>query len=559
MKLKLTAALVVALALSQAVQAQQFIREYLISGSGAVQSTPVAIAFNPTYNTFHTLHSTTTGSMEAMRVNNTNYRPINGALISETGVALTPVAIAELKNMSYVLYGFNVSILGNPVPRYGICAFDHTSNTLVWTKELSCPSGIISVVPVDLTCDGTNTLFVTASSSVIGGLGEIYVASVNATTAGINWQQQYGIPVYGISPNNINFASNGSLYIGGIACNPGSIIDRAAYILRVSTAGLLQGDAFIQYTNCISNRVIAPTAKYHNGYVYLFAPSYIGADGNGVYYLAKLDAAISSILLHQEFIPGSFYPNTNFEFVNGGNNIFLHGIASPMDLGTPGYIDLTYTLNFVYSGGRKFPNMPTRLFPGSMISANNPVSNQVYTVLENPSNTANYYSILSNSNGYVGACDTAYQNYPVYCPLVLTAPTTSVSGLKGGVYLSANMLLTPITQTYTIDCTAPAFCPSCQVANPAGEPGTGLTIGKSRGELNVYPNPAESALHITLSQDAITHITLMDLNGRSAKTEIQQISTNEHQLDLSTLTPGIYFLTVETDAGYTLHEKIVKQ
>lgn len=72
----------------------------------------------------------------------------------------------------------------------------------------------------------------------------------------------------------------------------------------------------------------------------------------------------------------------------------------------------------------------------------------------------------------------------------------------------------------------------------------------------VYPNPANSFFNIE-SSSAIENITLTDLNGRTVK-NINVNSLSSTEVNISDLTAGMYFVTVQTDNG-SGSTKIIKK
>lgn len=71
----------------------------------------------------------------------------------------------------------------------------------------------------------------------------------------------------------------------------------------------------------------------------------------------------------------------------------------------------------------------------------------------------------------------------------------------------------------------------------------------------VYPNPTSSLINLQ-SNENIEQINLMDISGKIMHSE--QLKTNVHQLNISALPSGIYFLKIKTD-NTTETKKIVKQ
>jgi len=72
----------------------------------------------------------------------------------------------------------------------------------------------------------------------------------------------------------------------------------------------------------------------------------------------------------------------------------------------------------------------------------------------------------------------------------------------------------------------------------------------------VYPNPANDIFNIE-SNSAIKNITLTDLNGRTVK-NINVNSLSSAEVNISDLTAGMYFVTVQTDNG-SGSTKIIKK
>ncbi len=77
---------------------------------------------------------------------------------------------------------------------------------------------------------------------------------------------------------------------------------------------------------------------------------------------------------------------------------------------------------------------------------------------------------------------------------------------------------------------------------------------QSRLELSIYPNPADDMLMV--KSPAIRSISVTNLVGQRVKTVTLQ-SVEYHALDVSTLEPGLYFLTVDSEKG-TRSSKFIK-
>ena len=77
----------------------------------------------------------------------------------------------------------------------------------------------------------------------------------------------------------------------------------------------------------------------------------------------------------------------------------------------------------------------------------------------------------------------------------------------------------------------------------------------SFSNINLFPNPASNKLFIETNSGTIQKISIYDLTGKLIKT----ISTNtsKQELDISTLSPGLYFLDAVSDQR-TFRKRFVK-
>ena len=90
-----------------------------------------------------------------------------------------------------------------------------------------------------------------------------------------------------------------------------------------------------------------------------------------------------------------------------------------------------------------------------------------------------------------------------------------------------------------------------RIARPCESDGT-VGIGESTGNttISVYPNPASNVLHIQASH--LHKVELMDMSGRLIT------STDHHQLDISHLPAGAYFVRITTPENTTV-KRIIKK
>jgi CubicO group peptidase (beta-lactamase class C family) len=75
-------------------------------------------------------------------------------------------------------------------------------------------------------------------------------------------------------------------------------------------------------------------------------------------------------------------------------------------------------------------------------------------------------------------------------------------------------------------------------------PSTGINQLQPAIQILVYPNPASSVLHIEAPETTPFTSTITNLIGETISTH-----TNQHQLDIHSLPPGLYFIHVQTAEG----------
>lgn len=84
-----------------------------------------------------------------------------------------------------------------------------------------------------------------------------------------------------------------------------------------------------------------------------------------------------------------------------------------------------------------------------------------------------------------------------------------------------------------------------------------ITIRSNVAEVrfSVFPNPASASIKIRLQDAATAQLSIVD--GRGALVQQQKVNNNS-TIDISRLTPGIYYITVESN-GTKYTEKLIKQ
>ena len=149
--------------------------------------------------------------------------------------------------------------------------------------------------------------------------------------------------------------------------------------------------------------------------------------------------------------------------------------------------------------------------------------------------------IKGGSNGCVtltGTATTAMKNtnYPLVVMLKI----------KG----TANTILGPISQTI-IDSNS-KYAIYVQTPSSIGELNNSISI-------SLYPNPAKEKLEINVMENSLQNVEaiLMDMNCREvSRTEIHASKT---EIDLSTLSKGVYFVKFVNESGFAKTMKFIKE
>ena len=74
--------------------------------------------------------------------------------------------------------------------------------------------------------------------------------------------------------------------------------------------------------------------------------------------------------------------------------------------------------------------------------------------------------------------------------------------------------------------------------------------------ISVYPNPASAELFVKNENNIeLSAIKITDLTGKTVAYQNSQLSS----INISNLSKGMYFVTIETQTGNTFTSKIIKQ
>ncbi|MDR0205925.1 MAG: T9SS type A sorting domain-containing protein [Bacteroidales bacterium] len=89
--------------------------------------------------------------------------------------------------------------------------------------------------------------------------------------------------------------------------------------------------------------------------------------------------------------------------------------------------------------------------------------------------------------------------------------------------------------------------------------GIGEYVGLNEwgNNIRIYPNPTTGHLIIDNGQFTIINVEVFDIFERRQSSNLQFISSSQHQINISHLPPGIYFVKIQTEIG-TKMQKLIK-
>ena len=130
--------------------------------------------------------------------------------------------------------------------------------------------------------------------------------------------------------------------------------------------------------------------------------------------------------------------------------------------------------------------------------------------------------------------------------------------LNGSVGSNQNQLFSPtVTTTYSVVANNGACNSNTASITVSVTVCSGIAENQLSQNSTVYPNPTNGIVFITTNHlNTSTTIALTDVTGRTLFSKL--LSEEKTALDLSHFTSGIYFLSVQTNEGQTIH-KIIKQ
>lgn len=242
--------------------------------------------------------------------------------------------------------------------------------------------------------------------------------------------------------------------------------------------------------------------------------------------------------------------NTGTISVSVNNTTITATANSPVCAGSPAVLSASGASSYTWSTGTPFQSITVH-----------PSASTVYSVAGTDAT-----GCLANTTVAVNVNPappvTAQADKNVVCrnePVTLSASGASTYTWSTGASSASVTLSLPVDVVYTFTvtgaaangCTSQAVLPvlvsRCTALEELGDASTGVLV---------YPNPASNLLNFKLNSTGAARVELLDVTGRS----LMEMTTNAEvgQMDLSTLSQGVYYLRVSGPGG-AWTEKVVKQ
>jgi hypothetical protein len=309
------------------------------------------------------------------------------------------------------------------------------------------------------------------------------------------WKKKIGLAGWDETAYCIKTCANGNLLVSGLKQFHGSS-NQGPFIMRLDTSGIILWQNYYPSTTNANGSFDA--MEMPNGDIVFTGGKGYAVTGNGTLrrpMLTKVDA-LGNLIWQKEYGEQAVGHDFFTFLVNEKNN-------------------------FVISG--------------EIFSSNNTASGMVYEINQNGDSLfSRKYRILANSQNYFR--DIVQAPDKGYCFSGFVSPMNGDGG-------NQDIWLLKIDSTF------------CESAVSCGYPTSVRDINHELGEVSVYPNPANSIINLTDEQNQLQSETIVIKNYLG---QIVFTAPFSSQIDISSLSSGMYFLTVQ-DKSNKRTVKVVKE
>ncbi len=548
---KIALFILLGISLHASAQWPYFQQNHSSTTAGITYDYPVDIHFDGV-NKVYSYFTANNGGTIVAKYNSGTGAIVDVVYLSKSGLPFSPVRVRTQGTDYYAL--FNIVVSG--FNRFCLVKLNAATNAVVFVKQINNLSGNIDLAGVDFVHDGTANVYVLSNTYNAGNnQTDLAVTKIDVSTATpvVLWNYTYENTTREEFGSNI-IVQGTNLFVSAISVDQASILDRGPVLLKLDLNGNYVASRLYKYgSNCASARS-AGTWVMPGKALTLSSISYVGADGNGPLWLARIDPLTLNVTLQAHYSSGTAYMNPEIQVVRStaGNKVLMSGSAHFVNTATPGYVHCYFDLaTLAFTSGVYYGTTNPSPWAGQIFDTyiNTGIGMNVFTVAQNEG-FPNDYHLLKTSDLGDNACDLPYAISPSSCvfdyyqiPFVQRDNAAILSNIK-------LFSVAPVSDSLIESCYV--TCPGCELApNPnqssmTTKSGSISEIGEG---INAYPNPTTGLVKLEFNTETVTEIKVFNLIGVAVKASAQPTNFGA-TLDFGNELPGIYLI------HYTLNGEV---
>ncbi|MES2555945.1 MAG: T9SS type A sorting domain-containing protein [Bacteroidota bacterium] len=522
-------------------QLPYFQQNHSCSTIGIEQDDPVDIHFDDV-NKVYSYHTGTNGGMIVAKYNSGTGAVTDMVYMSKSGLPFYPIRVRTQGTDYYAL--FNIVVGG--YTRFCLVKLDAATNAIAFVRQVTNTTGTLDMSAVDFVHDGGTNVYVLSNCyDAVNAQTDLGVTKIDVSTATptILWNYRYENLSRDEFGSNI-IVQGTSLFASSISVNLASMLDRGPTLLKLDLNGGYLASRMYKYADpCLPARS-GGTWVMPGKSLTLSSISYVGADGNGPLWLAKIDPLTLNMTLQAHYISGAAYMNPEIQPIisTAGNKVLMSGSAPFYNTATPGYVHYFFDFTtLAFSQGTYYSTTNPSHWAGVIYDTyiNTGMGKNIFTVAQN-NGVVNNYHLLKTSDLGDNACDTSIVIMPSFCTVDYYDISFVQRDNPAILSLIKSFSLIPVADNYTELCYV--TCTGCELA-PMDDPaivtksvGTGIL----EGGVEAYPNPTTGLIYLKAT-GTLSEVVVYSLLGKKIPAGVQ-ISNSEASIDLSDEPKGFYLL-----------------
>lgn len=543
---KITLFALMSISLQAFAQWPYFQQDHSSATVGKDYQDPVDIHFDGT-NKVYSYHTASNGGMIVTKYNSGTGALVDVVYMSKSGLSFSPVRVRTQGTDYYAL--FNITVAG--LNRFCLVKLDAATNALAFVRQIGNAAGTLDMAAVDFIHDGGTNVYVLSNCyDAVNNQTDLGVTKIDVSTAtpAILWNYRYE------NLSRDDFGSNiilqgTSLFASAISIDLSSMLDRGPTLLKLDLNGNYLASRLYKYSSTCTSARSAGTWVMPGKALILSSVSYVGADGNGPLWLARIDPLTLNVTLQSHYSSGAAYMNPEIQQVRNtaGNKVLMSGSAPFYNTATPGYVHYFFDqTTLAFTQGTYYGTTNPSNWGGAIYDTyiNTGIGMNIFTVAQN-NGVPNNYHLLKTSDLGDNGCDNPTSIAPVSC--VFDYYTIQFTQRDNPAVLSVIKLfaVAPMANTFTESCYV--TCPGCELA-PIDDPMISTVksagLNGNRG-VGAFPNPTTGLMQLK-AEGRLSEVKVCTLLGKQVSAEIL-VSDTGASIDLTNEPKGVYILRFMMD------------